>query len=427
MAGTLAWGEDAKSWTAQDYLQAVLATAPDVAESRESYNIARRQWLSQIGSAALPTVSFTALDYPWGYNPINGYAFNSWRLNRDDMSFNTTFNWNVFNSFKDYESVKFASWSKESALQSWNAARQSRALAALAAFYDLHLKEQVLEENRQNLAAEDEQYRVTKDLYHHGLKSLADLLKSETDLRSSELGVASAEADRLTSLMKFNVLLDQSPDAPAALVAEASPASTEAPPVKQDLGRALGSRPEALKAQADLSRAQTAFVQSIQNNLPTFAANATWNRDDQASFGVPSSSLGIRNPNYYVGLSLTLPLGFNLFSQTQNVLASKADKRRLAQVLRDVDRQVVQDVYSAFIQLDAALKAYRIATLKEDIAKRSLDLVVEQYRQSTADAIRLSQAQLDYLNARVQRSQALHDASINRAQYRLAIGEPLWK
>lgn len=406
-----------------------MTIAPDVAEANETFNIARRQWQSQIGAAALPTVSFTALAYPWGDDPSNGYVFNHWKINRDnhDVVYNTTLNWTLFNSFKDYENVRFASWGKESALQSLQSVRQNRALLALQAFYDLNLKEQVLDENRQNLAAQEQQYRVTQDLYRHGLKSLADLLKSETDLHTSELNVVGAQADRQTALMHFNVLLDRAPDSPETIRAETAPPTLVPPNLGADLGRALGNRPEALKARADLSQAQVATVQSFQNNLlPTFAVNATYNRDDQANFGVSNSSLGIPNPNYYLGLSLSLPLGFNGYSQTQNVLAAKASERRFSQALRDVGRQVTQDVYSAFIQLDAALKTYNIATLKESIAKRSLDLVIEQYRQSTADALRLSQAQLDYLNAQLQRSQALHDAFINQAQYRLAIGETLW-
>ena len=85
------------------------------------------------------------------------------------------------------------------------------------------------------------------------------------------------------------------------------------------------------------------------------------------------------------------------------------------------------DVHSAYITLDAALTSYRIAALTEGIALRNLDIVNEQYKQGSADVIRFSQAQLDYLNAQNARVQALFGALVSRFQYRLAIGEPLWK
>jgi outer membrane protein TolC len=88
-------------------------------------------------------------------------------------------------------------------------------------------------------------------------------------------------------------------------------------------------------------------------------------------------------------------------------------------------RQTRSEVHAAFIVLESALAAYRIASLKEDIARRSFELVNEQYRQNSADVIRLAQAQLDYLNARTERARALFGALLSRYQYRLAAGEPL--
>jgi len=56
-----------------------------------------------------------------------------------------------------------------------------------------------------------------------------------------------------------------------------------------------------------------------------------------------------------------------------------------------------------------------------------LNLVLQQYRQGGADVIRLSQAQLDYVNAQVERMRAFHDAKIGLADYRRAVGEALWR
>ena len=64
--------------------------------------------------------------------------------------------------------------------------------------------------------------------------------------------------------------------------------------------------------------------------------------------------------------------------------------------------------------------------MKTEIARRNLDLVIEQYKQGSADVIRLAQAQLDFLEARTERSQADHDAGLSLLAYRRAIGEPLW-
>ena len=74
-------------------------------------------------------------------------------------------------------------------------------------------------------------------------------------------------------------------------------------------------------------------------------------------------------------------------------------------------------------------KRFRVLFLRAaergDPAK-SLELVGRQYRQGAADAIRMNQAQNDYLNARVERALALHDIFIDRARYQRAVGDPLW-
>ena len=73
------------------------------------------------------------------------------------------------------------------------------------------------------------------------------------------------------------------------------------------------------------------------------------------------------------------------------------------------------------------MDSYTLAVAKERIAKRSLDLVSSQYQQGSADAIRMNQAQGDYLDARVQSVLTLHDIFIDRAQYKRAVGDPLWR
>ena len=84
------------------------------------------------------------------------------------------------------------------------------------------------------------------------------------------------------------------------------------------------------------------------------------------------------------------------------------------------------EVHEAFVQLEQVLKQYSISTAKEAIADRNLGLVTEQYRTGSADVLLMGQARLDVLNARVERAQALHEAFINRARYRLAVGDSIW-
>ncbi|MDD5629484.1 MAG: TolC family protein [Elusimicrobia bacterium] len=414
---------EVSTFTARGYVQSVLEAAPEVRQAAAQYAAARAAWKSQTASAWLPTVGFTGLAYPYGHDLGENYRFQRWNLARADTGLTTSVNLNLFNSFADYLKVRQASLSRDSAEQGLALSQQSRAFAAARAFFDLGLKERLVAVSAENLRIQKDNYDLTLDRYQNGMRSLADLLKSETDWHSSELNSAQAEANRRQSLVQFNLLLGRPADAPAALEPELDAGATTLPQLGGDLDAALSRRPEMVSARLALETSEVAATQAARDGAPQLSLNASYNRTDNGrNIGNLSP-----DPNYQLALALSLPSGFNAASQWLNVSAARSRTAAARQSLEVNTRQVRSDVHSAFIALETALTTYRIATITEDIARRSFELVNEQYKQNSADAIRLSQAQLDFLSARTSRAQALFGALVSRYQYRLAIGEPLWK
>lgn len=410
-------------FTVSSYTALAFSASPELRSAEAAYEAAARREKSRLGSMMLPTFAFSGRAQPWGDNPDNANRFQTWRLNRNEMTFDSTLNLNLFNSFQDWQRWRSARLSREAAERSFWAARQDRAFAAINSFYSLNSKDQLLEVARQNLKAQEDQYKQTLDLYRNGMKSLADLLKSETDLRSSELRLISAESEQKSALVDFNSLLDRAGLDGATLKVDLAPGATALPELPGDLAKAVAQRPELVRARKELELARVAAQQAVQDALPTFKADATWSRTDAATFGgAPSDT----RPRYFIGLSLALPANFNLLSQAYAAAAARAERRRAASALALAVRQVRQEVYESFIRLERALKLYAIALQKAEISRRSLELVGAQYRQGTADAIRMNQAQSDFLSAQVERTLALHDIFIDRARYRRAVGDPLW-
>jgi len=409
------------TFTAAGYVQAVVDAAPEVQQAAAQFAAARAAWKSQTAAAWLPTVGFTGLAYPYGHDLGENYRFQHWNLAGADTSLNTTVNLNLFNSFSDYYKARQASLSRDSAEQALALSRQSRAFAAAQAFYDLGLKERLVDVALENLKIQKANYDLTLDHYQNGMKSLADLLKSETDWHSSELNTAQAEASRKLSLLQFNLLVGRPADAPVALAPELDAGTTAMPELGADLDAALRRRPEMVSARLALATSEVSAAQALRNGVPQLSLNASYSRTD--------NGLNVGNvspdPSYQLALSLALPAGFNGASQWLSVSAARAQAEASRQSLAVTTRQVRSDVHSAYIALDSALETYRIASLTEDIARRSFELVNEQYKQNSAEIIRLAQAQLDYLSARTSRAQALFSALVSRYQYRLAIGEPL--
>lgn len=413
-------------FTVSSFTAAVLDAAPEVKSAREGYESARAAYKAAVANMILPQITGSIQAYPYGDNPSNNYQFQTWQLARNQTTLNTSVDLNLFNSFQDYERVRSAKLAYESAERKYFAARQDRAFAAVQAFYDLDQKLELTDVARQNLDAQKDQYAQSQDLYNNGMKSLADLLKSETDWRSSQLRLIDAQTDEARSRLTFNVLIDRPGLERQTLTVDLKTGTTALPALDADLAEALEGRPEVVGARKDLERAQVTLQQAWQGLLPDVRVDATWAHEDQATFGVSNAELGIPNHQYYVGLSMALPAGFNVFSQVYGIAQAKAGLRSAQSDLVAAERQVRSDVYGAYLSLEHDTQSYALALQKEDIARRTLELVGEQYQQGTADAIRMNQAQNDYLDAQVSRTQALHQIFIDRAQYKRAVGEPLW-
>ncbi|MBI3288182.1 MAG: TolC family protein [Elusimicrobia bacterium] len=406
------------------YVAAALGSSPEVRSAEEAWKAADADLKGQTAAMLLPTLAFDYTQYPYGHNPLDAYGYGRGRFAARQGQAVTTANWNLFNGFQDLEKTRAAAAARRAAAHALKAARQDRAFAAIAAFYGLDSKAELLEVARQNLKDQKRQYDQSLDLYQHGMKSLADLLKSETDWRSSQLRLIAAEADRRGALVEINVLVDRGPAEEAELAINLQAGATELPRVSEDLARSLEQRPEVARARDNVEKTRVAAQQALQGALPTVKVDATWTRTRYAAF--PGAASAIANPRESVGVALSLPLGFNGFSQGWAVAAASAERRRAEAARRETERTVQSEVYGAFIGLEKVSRSYEVALKKEEIAAKALELVGRQYRQGAADAVGMNQAQNDYLNARVERALALHDIFINRARYRRAVGDPLW-
>ncbi|HVE13116.1 MAG TPA: TolC family protein [Elusimicrobiota bacterium] len=430
------WGAEAASgadgqgpwvWSEAGYVAAVLAVSPEASQARSALVSADAQWKSDLADSVLPQLSATANAYPYGQNPLNGYQFNSWRINRRDAALNSGLSWNLFNSFADYLKVRSSHLSREIARKEVENVLQGEALKAVRAYYDLLLQSKLVEVSQETLKAQQAQYQLTLELYRHGAKSLADTLKMETDLRSSELALEGAQADRRQALFHFNTLAGRDAEQEADLIERIAVEAADRVPLDSGMRQALRDRPEMVKTRLEEERSHASKLQAWQGSLPSLTFGFQWNYQESATFGLPASSFGIANPNHQFSLALSLPVGLNGVSQYQRVRGAKAQEQGAHSATRALTRSVKEEVFSAYNQLIRSRRTYEIAMRKRQISGQSLNLVLQQYRQGGADVIRLSQAQLDYVNAQVERMRAFHDAKIGLADYRRAVGEALWR
>jgi outer membrane protein len=408
--------------TAAQYVQGALAASPEVRQADEAWRAADDAYKSALSAMLLPTIAFTGQIYPYGDDSSLGYKYHSWQWKRSDMTSNTTATWNLFNGFQDWLKTRVAAEARDSAKLSLDASRQDRAFASLQAFYTLDARARLVDVAREDLRSQEEQYKQTQGLYRDGLKGLADLYKSETEWHASEIRLVSAQDEYKAAQQPFNSLLGRTPWESAAISAELTPGATDLPRIEDDAASLSARRPEIVRALSDLAKAQSAEKQALVGLFPSLSLNATWNRQDTATDGLPSSTLGIPNPNHQVGLALSLPFGYNGATQGYNYAGARAARRGAKAAAELALRSARDELYAAWINLERATLTYGLTVRLEEIAQSGLEIVEAQYRQGTADALRMAQARSDLLTARVQKATALQDIFVNRAAYRRAAG-----
>lgn len=419
--------QPAVAWSSSTYVRAVLAASPQVAGSREDLSEADASLRSRFARAYFPALTLSGTLTPAQLAPGARFTFGTWRASANDLDLVPGVSWNLFNGFKDTLDVRASRLDREISEQSLHAERQSQALRALRTYYGLLLRDQLLEVARENLKAQRQQYELTLAQYRHGMKSLSDLLKTETDWRTSELNLQTAEAERRLALFRFNVLIEDDEDAEVSFAGDLSLDTTDFPLLEEGLRRALLDRPELRRNRLQLDRADVSYRRSTLDAWPSLALDFDLTHPYAVLYEQRAGPFGVGSTQYGFTLRLSLPSSFNVYSQAKDVEAARARWRRSRHDHEALRRSIREEVYESYLGLLRAVRSYQISVRKEEISRQNLDLVYEQYEQGSADVIRLSQAQLDYVNARTERMRAFHDASLGRAAYLQSIGEPIWR
>ena len=342
----------AATWTPQTYMKAVFAAAPEIAQAEQSLRMSRDGYESAVIDKYLPSMTLAANTGLWGYD---AYGYGTPHFNRSEIDSSLSLDWNLYNLGKDKLSVEIARLGKDSSEDALFSARQSRALEALNAYYGFLLKKRLLAVARQNEAEQQKQNEVSAGLYKEGLCSRADLLQTETNYKTSQLNLVSAEAAYKKALMAFNVLIAREPYEEQELEDAQSASAEIKTTVEEDMKGSLQSRVEIKSALMDIDSARAQYRKARLDSLVSFKVDFAWEKYGLTFLGLNNSSYS-PNPNYSLGASLSVPLGFFRQSQRRDSDYYKAAEEKASHALEAVRREVKTEVAEARINLELAAK-----------------------------------------------------------------------
>lgn len=407
-----------QKFTAETYVAAYLAESPRLKERANSLKSAQNTYKNAFTNAFLPTFSFGA-SADKTYNRYN--RLSSWDdLNHASSSARAQGGWNLFNSGKDALAYKSASLDWQTAQIEFEDSVQNFVLEAVQTYYDLLLGEKLLKVYKDDLQVAQKQYEQDKILYENGLKTRSDLLSSETNWRSSQLSLFSAQNDYENALKNFNIALNRPVESKAVLDETISEELPSLPSLDTDLTAALAHRYDARMRRLSLRQSDVTKTINNLNTLPSVFV------DLFASTGRGFNSHELWEYNYGISAGISFDIGFfylNKYRDRQNIRLSNENAHlEYEQFLRSLRDAVVEARNALLLKM----RSLEISKLRLQAAEQKFEATQLKYKNGLMSATDLTVARQEMISAQVNYATLMCELTISRLRYRYALGEQIY-
>ena len=246
--------------------------------------------------------------------------------------------------------------------------------------------------------------------YDVGTKSKFDVTKAEVDLSNAKLNlIRTSNAVRVSKVTLDNALgLSGAPNYTVEDILSFQPFEI---PFDAALKRAFENRPDLQSIIAKKNAAQ----QSIRAAKSAYYPSVTGNANYGYTGDFPLTE------GWTVGATLNIPI-FSGFSTKYQVAEAEANLRVLDANENSIRQQITLDIQQASLGLDEARERISTAELTVRQATENLDLANGRYAAGVGNPIEVTDALVNYSNAKTTHNQALYDYKIAQASMEKAIG-----
>ena len=407
------------NFTLDSFIRQYLKQSPKVASQKNILLNARANYQNAFTEAFLPSFSVSATADKTYTRPDNIRSWNE--LRHFDSNAKASGTWNLLNSGKDRLAYQSASLSYEAAQIAFDAFVQETVLSAVQMYYNLLLNKKLMEVYQADLEINRKQYEQDKVLYDNGLKTRSDLLSSETNYRSSQLSLFSAQNDYANALTAFNIALNQPTETEITLDGTLDKEVTPLPSLDTDLTNALAYRHDVREHRLQLKQEDIAFKQGKLNTLPSLFV------DLFGSTGRGLNGHELWNYNYGISAGIMFDLGFLYIDKyrTRQNLARTHENAELEfeQFLRSIRDDVVQSRNA----LSLKMQSMEISDLRLQAAIQKFEATQTKYKNGLMSATDLTVAQQAMVSAQIEHARLLTDLEITRLRYQYAVGQNIFE
>ncbi len=382
----------------------------DVREARE--RLAENEGrIQEARSEVLPHLSLQA-DYSRSYDEsildtLEGFIAPE---QRDRYGVRASVNQLLFSWGKATGGIEAARLAKIRAEYDLAAARRQVKLAVHQAFYDLLLRQRLVEVARERLDQRQRQLDVAAKRFDAGVVNELEVVRARVDVANARPAVSRAENRVRQAVTRLNNLLARDQGAPLEARGELRYSAEPAPDLDEVVQRALARRPEmaSLRQAREIADKELGIARA-ENKLNVYL---------QGEYGYATQefqNLGPDREVWVAGVRFDWPLFDG--GRTRGRVAQTASRARAVDIaLQRLAQSVALEAKVALDDLREAEEVLAASSLNIEQARKALDLAETSYRYGVATALDVTNAQFGLTTALVNHAQSTHDAVLARAR-----------
>jgi len=399
---------------------------------KNSYGV--EQSALDLHSAQLGVWSAAAPFYPQaslsGSQILGGYSKSGLRLENppvwstDTYSASGSINWNLFNSFHDWEGLEIARLGESQATETERDTIQNLALSVVEAYYNLLKQEKIRDVNDQVLRDRQDRLSYTQSLYKQGVSSYSDVVNATTQVKEAKLTLFNIKSQVVQAQTQLNYLMGMPLDRDTDGVDDTG-RNDSVPLELESLQTARRYRPDLRRLREGAVSSEHSLLLSQLNNWPVLRVDASYSQYLDR-YGLPMdqwSNLyrGDQNGSWNLIASVQYSF-FQGFAGNASVESSQnsLDRSRLA--LAQAERDVARDVRSVCLDLAQNLAAIGLNADLVKTARENLQQAQAKYERGNASFFEVTDAETQVLQALTSQANSVYDYKINRARWRKTVG-----
>ena len=335
--------------------------------------------------------------------------------------------WTLFDGFNRQGQVGQASSHSVATEQTASRTRQSIVFQTQSAYLNVLRNEQLVKVTDENLKRDNRQLERITESAKVGAAAQADVYRQASTVAADEYSLIQAQAtyDKskadLVDLVGLDVGNDYTFSDPTIAVdlsqAQLDSLSGLYGNFRDLQKRTLAARPDYMSARETLSAAESGVTSAKSSYFPSLTANAGY------SLGTADQLANLndtRTLNWGLRISWTLFNGFGTNADVQSAIAN----RRIAEIgLVQTERDIYAQLKKALLDFDAARKQYEVSQKGVTSAAEDRKIAEEKYNLGAGTLLDLLTANVNLVQAQVNRVNAVYNYITAKKNVDYTIGE----